>query len=124
DEPFRAPQPRPPAAGPLRPPHLRQSPRCTRAPGHPPYPYPRRAGGALGRPREGGVRAASDQTHKLVDDEVRRDECYAEAMSLLREHRAKLDALVESLLVKETLDENEAYAAAGIPSPAAVPQPV
>jgi cell division protease FtsH len=70
-----------------------------------------------------GVRAASDQTHKLVDDEVRRivDGCYAEATSMLREQREKLDALVDALMVKETLDESEAYAIAGIPAPAATP---
>ncbi|HWM20023.1 MAG TPA: hypothetical protein VNO51_10070 [Ilumatobacteraceae bacterium] len=68
------------------------------------------------------VPATSDQTHKLVDDEVRRivDECYAQATSMLREHRAKLDALVDALMVKETLDESEAYAIAGVPSPGGV----
>jgi cell division protease FtsH len=67
-----------------------------------------------------GVRTASDQTHKIVDDEVRRivDGCYAEATSMLREQRAKLDALVDALMVKETLDESEAYAIAGVPAPA------
>jgi cell division protease FtsH len=67
-----------------------------------------------------GVRTASDLTHKVVDDEVRRivDGCYAEATSMLREQRAKLDALVDALMVKETLDESEAYAIAGVPGPA------
>ena len=73
-----------------------------------------------------GVRAASDQTYRLVDDAVRRivDECYAAAASLWREHRATLDALAEARLVKETLEESEAYDIAGVPGPAAAPQPV
>ena len=73
-----------------------------------------------------GTRAASDQTYKLVDDEVRRivDQCYEEATKLLREHRAELDALVDALMVKETLDETEAYAIAGVPGPSPVPEGV
>ena len=73
-----------------------------------------------------GTRAASDQTYKLVDDEVRRivDQCYEEATKLLREHRVELDALVDALMVKETLDETEAYAIAGVPGPAPVPEGV
>ena len=34
---------------------------------------------------------------------------------LLREHRANLDSLVAALLEHETLDEADAYAAAGLP---------
>jgi cell division protease FtsH len=47
------------------------------------------------------------------------DDCYAEARPLLREHRDKLDAIVVRLLERETLDEPEIYAAAGIPLPTA-----
>jgi cell division protease FtsH len=52
----------------------------------------------------------------IVDDEVRRitDECYAEARRILSENRPKLDAIVAELLLHETLDEAEIYAAAGI----------
>ena len=59
----------------------------------------------------------SDDTIRLVDDEVRRflDEAYAEAVRLLTEHRGQLDALAAALLDKETLDEADAYAVAGIP---------
>jgi cell division protease FtsH len=67
-----------------------------------------------GDPRMAGV---SESLLNTVDEEVRRitDECYAEARRLLREHRAQLDAIVRELLAKESLDEPEIYAAAGIP---------
>jgi cell division protease FtsH len=55
-------------------------------------------------------------TKQLVDEEVRRivDECYAEAVATLREHRGRLDRLAHTLLQRETLDEEEAYTAVGI----------
>jgi cell division protease FtsH len=73
-----------------------------------------------GDPRMAGV---SDALLDAVDEEVRRitDECYAEARRLLREHRDKLDAIVAQLLLHESLDEKEIYAAAGIDRPAAHP---
>ena len=78
-------------------------------------------------PQDGDARLAgvSDGMLDAVDDEVRRisDDCYAEARRLLRENRARLDAIVGQLLEHETLDEPEIYAAAGIPHPAE-PQPV
>jgi cell division protease FtsH len=63
--------------------------------------------------------ATSQETRTLVDTEVRRivDECYGEARAKLRAHRPQLDALVAELLRRETLDEAEAYAAAGIERP-------
>jgi cell division protease FtsH len=72
---------------------------------------------AEGDPRMAGV---SEGLLDAVDEEVRRitDECYDEARRLLREHRAKLDAIVEQLLVHESLDEADIYAAAGLPRPA------
>jgi cell division protease FtsH len=81
---------------------------------------------AEGDPRMAGI---SDGLLNAVDEEVRRitDECYAEARRLLRENRGKLDAIVTQLLARESLDEPEIYAAAGIsralnkPSPAPVP---
>jgi cell division protease FtsH len=68
---------------------------------------------AEGDPRMAGV---SDEMLNAVDEEVRRitDECYAEARRLLRENRSRLDRIVEQLLIHETLDEPEVYAAAGI----------
>jgi cell division protease FtsH len=58
----------------------------------------------------------SDRTLELVDAEVRRivDECYAEALEKLRANRHRLDALAHTLLRRETLDEAEAYAVAGV----------
>ncbi len=77
---------------------------------------------AEGDPRMAGV---SDGLLDAVDEEVRRitDECYAEARRLLRENRAKLDAIVAQLLIHESLDEPEVYAAAGIDRPAVTPTP-
>jgi cell division protease FtsH len=73
-----------------------------------------------GDPRMAGV---SDALLDMVDEEVQRitDECYAEARRLLRENRDKLDSIVEQLLARESLDEPEIYAAAGIARPAARP---
>jgi len=53
---------------------------------------------------------------RLLDSEVRRilDEAYDEAVDLLAKNREKLDALASALLDKETLEEAEAYAVAGI----------
>ena len=65
----------------------------------------------------GGARQVSERTRELVDDEVRRitDECYAEARSALSAERQRLDSLAEALLERETLDELDAYRAAGLP---------
>jgi cell division protease FtsH len=73
---------------------------------------------AEGDPRMAGI---SDSMLDAVDQEVRRitDECYAEARRLLRENRNKLDRIVEQLLIHETLDEPDVYAAAGVPRAAA-----
>ncbi len=75
---------------------------------------------AEGDPRMAGV---SDALLDAVDDEVRRitDECYAEARRLLRDNRGKLDAIVAQLLARESLDEPEVYAAAGIDRPPGQP---
>ena len=57
----------------------------------------------------------------IVDEEVHRitDECLGEARRLLKENRSKLDAIVAQLMLHETLDEPDVYAAAGIPRPTA-----
>ena len=58
------------------------------------------------------------------------DAAHAEVTRLLTEHRAKLDSLTDALLEAETLDEADAYVAAGVrrargapstaPAPAAI----
>jgi cell division protease FtsH len=77
---------------------------------------------AEGDPRMAGV---SDGLLDAVDEEVRRitDECYANARRLLKENRDKLDAIVVQLLARESLDEPEIYAAAGIARPVVIPSP-
>ncbi len=67
-----------------------------------------------------GVDEVSPHTHQLVDDEVRRivEESDADVLALLRENRPRLDSLAAALLEHETLDEADAYAAAGLHSPA------
>jgi cell division protease FtsH len=73
-------------------------------------------------PRDGqgpllpGVSEVSPDTQKLVDDEVRRivDESHHEVVTLLEQNRNRLDSLVQALLEHETLDEDDAYAAAGV----------
>ncbi|MEN3317576.1 MAG: cell division protease FtsH [Mycobacterium sp.] len=71
-------------------------------------------------PRDGtalpGAVESSPDTQRLIDLEVRRliDESDEEVVALLRENRVKLDALASALLEHETLDENDAYAAADV----------
>jgi cell division protease FtsH len=66
-----------------------------------------------------GSDAASPETLALLDGEVRRisEEAYADILKLLRDERARLDALAEALLQRETLDAGEAYKAAGLVQP-------
>jgi cell division protease FtsH len=68
-----------------------------------------------------GASEVSEETQKLVDGEVRRivEEAHGQVVALLRENRPKLDSLAEALLEHETLDEDEAYAAAGVSHQAA-----
>ncbi len=63
----------------------------------------------------GAPRLTSEATLELVDMEVRRliAECYDAALERLRSSRGRLDALAEALLDHETLDEADAYRAAG-----------
>ena len=66
-----------------------------------------------GDPRMAGV---SESLLDAVDREVRRiiDECARRAEELLGENRSRLDNLAGQLLIHETLDEADAYAAAGV----------
>jgi cell division protease FtsH len=64
-------------------------------------------------------------TKELIDQEVRRlvEDCYGDAIDTLRSNREQLDRLAHTLLERETLNEDEAYAAAGVTresAPAAV----
>ena len=63
-----------------------------------------------------GASEVSEQTQRVLDDEVRRivDAAHAEVTQLLGEHREQLDALTQALLAAETLDEDDAYRAAGV----------
>jgi cell division protease FtsH len=73
-------------------------------------------------PRDGagpllpGAAEVSPETQRLVDEEVRRivDQAHKEVVALLKKNRGKLDSLAGALLEHETLDEEDAYAAAGV----------
>jgi cell division protease FtsH len=58
----------------------------------------------------------SPRIRELVDDEVLRivDEAHKDVLALLQRERARLDSLAEALLEHETLDEDDAYAAARV----------
>ncbi len=66
-----------------------------------------------GDPRMFGV---SEGTLDAVSEEVRRliDECYQQAIALLKTNRHRLEAIVTQLLEHETLDEAAVYVAAGL----------
>jgi cell division protease FtsH len=71
---------------------------------------------APGQEQPFGVDGVAPATRELVDVEVRRlvDDCYAEALQTLRDNRERLDRLASTLFDRETLDEDEAYAVAGV----------
>jgi cell division protease FtsH len=59
----------------------------------------------------------SEETAEAIDAEVRRiiGESYDEARRLLSAHRQQLDALVDALLTRETLNEQEILEVTGLP---------
>jgi cell division protease FtsH len=61
----------------------------------------------------------SQHTRELLDEEVRRivAEANAEVLTFLQNERSRLDALAEALLERETLNEDDAYAVAGVERP-------
>ncbi len=63
-----------------------------------------------------GTSEVSDATQEVLDQEVRRivDAAHGEVTRLLSENRDKLDSLTDALLAAETLDEDDAYRAAGV----------
>jgi cell division protease FtsH len=75
----------------------------------------------MGGPLLPGVAEVSADTQRVVDEEVRRivDESHHQVIALLKQNRSKLDSLATALLEHETLDEEDAYAAAGVPRAAA-----
>jgi cell division protease FtsH len=68
-----------------------------------------------------GTAEVSQETQRLIDEEVRRlvAAAHQEVVALLDENRSRLDSLAQALLEHETLDQPDAYAAAGLtPAPA------
>jgi cell division protease FtsH len=73
-----------------------------------------------------GASETSQQTQRLVDEEVRRlvEDADKEVTQLLSDHRDQLESLAQALLKAETLDAIDAYAAAGVPGHEDEPAPV
>jgi cell division protease FtsH len=71
-----------------------------------------------------GALPASAPIQQLVDDEVRRivQSAEQEVIQLLERERNRLDALAHALLERETLDQPEAYAIAGVDVPEVEPE--
>jgi cell division protease FtsH len=66
-----------------------------------------------------GVAETSEHTRWLVDREVRRivDGAHGEVVALLTAQRDRLETLARALLERETLEEAQAYEAAGVEQP-------
>ena len=60
----------------------------------------------------------SEETARRIDSEVQRviKDSHDQAKALLRAHRKQLDALVEALLARETLDEQQILEVTGLPA--------
>jgi cell division protease FtsH len=71
---------------------------------------------AQGQEQGAGADGVAPATRELIDTETRRiiEECYTQAVATLQGNRDRLDHLAGTLLDRETLDEQEAYAAAGL----------
>ncbi|HEV7584237.1 MAG TPA: ATP-dependent zinc metalloprotease FtsH [Solirubrobacteraceae bacterium] len=67
-----------------------------------------------------GVSETSEATQRLIDEEVHRlvEVSHEEVTRLLLDHRDALENLTQALLKAETLDGEDAYAAAGVPADA------
>jgi cell division protease FtsH len=72
----------------------------------------------LGMAGFGEPRPFGEDTACIVDAEVQRiiSECHEQAKELLVAHRPALDALVQALLARETLDEREILDTTGLPA--------
>jgi len=66
-----------------------------------------------------GASDISPVTQQFVDEEVRHliEQAHEQVTQLMSANRDKLDALAQALLEHETLEQEEAYAAAGIEAP-------
>jgi cell division protease FtsH len=66
----------------------------------------------------GSAKFVSEATARAIDEEVLKviGESHAAAIRLLTEHRRALDVLVEALLERETLDEEEILRVTGLPA--------
>lgn len=64
---------------------------------------------SVGYTEQAGNHAYSEETARLIDEEVRRlaQEAYDDATSVIAEHKDKLVAIAEALLEVETLDERQ-----------------
>jgi len=64
----------------------------------------------------GLARPYSEATAREVDTEVKRiaDECFAEAVRLLTDHRAQLEALTQALLKEDSLGEEQILSVTGL----------
>jgi cell division protease FtsH len=65
-----------------------------------------------------GAGETSEATQQVIDEQVRQliDTAHEDVTALVGAHRPQLEALTQALLTDETLDESDAYAAAGMPS--------
>jgi cell division protease FtsH len=72
-----------------------------------------------------GYSDVSERTRQRIDDEMRRivREAHDEAVQLLTDNRERLESLADALFKSETLEAQEAYAAAGLAAPADAEQP-
>ncbi len=64
-----------------------------------------------------GAGETSEATQRVIDEQVREliDSAHQAVTALLGTHRDQLETLALTLLTHETLDESDAYAAAGMP---------
>jgi len=76
-----------------------------------------RANPYLGGVGYAGEKPFSEETARVIDAEVHRiiSESHEQAKTLLHNHRKQLDALVQALLARETLDEQQILEATGLP---------
>src|SRR5262249_33261666 len=82
-----------------------------------------------------GASETSPQTQRLIDQagQALIEDCHAQVTQLLTDHGSQLDDLTHALLAAETLDAEDAYAAAGaqmrpaeappVPEPEPAPSP-